>query len=309
MNQMLLLIQGLPLLSLFAVLQIALASPEFKPDFSLLQPRSNREHQQLGDHPPFFRQYRRGSKQLIFMGAQHTPRLNSSTHAMIRRLIHEFHPDCVVIEGLETKEGTSPPGPLRDARHLIGQSQCPEPLYAATLAADRGIPFLGGEPSSQVTLEALRAEGNPQDALGFLVLRQLGQLRREETTAALDTSVQRAIRELKRRFHLNAAMDVADFKAWFQKKTGRRFEPRNVVGGMTAPVAESNPDFIRRQAIRVMLARERHLIGLWASLLAKYDRVLVIYGAGHFVYERAILEDLFGHPVRDTFEAPSPAPR
>lgn len=78
---------------------------------------------------------------------------------------------------------------------------------------------------------------------------------------------------------------------------------------MTAPVAESNPDFIRRQAIRVMLARERHLIGLWASLLAKYDRVLVIYGAGHFMYDRAILEDLFDCPLRDIFEAPSPAPR
>ena len=58
-----------------------------------------------------------------------------------------------------------------------------------------------------------------------------------------------------------------------------------------------------------MLARERHLIGLWASLLAKYDRVLVIYCAGHYVYERAILEDLLGCPVRDTFEAPSLAPR
>lgn len=217
---------------------------------------------------------------------------------MVACLIGKFHPDCVVIEGLETKEGTSPPGPLREARHLIGQSPCPEPLYAAMLAADRGIPFLDGEPSSQVTLESLRAEGNPQDALGFLVLRQLGQLRREETTAALDTSVQRAVRELKRRFHMNAVMEVADFKARFQKKTGRRFEPRNVVGGMTAAVVESNPDFTRLQAIRVMLARERHLIGLWASLLAKYDRVFVIYGAGHYVYERAILEDLFGCPVR-----------
>ena len=137
---------------------------------------------------------------------------------MVACLIGKFHSDCIVIEGLETKEGTSPPGLLCDARFLIGQSQCLEPLYAAMLAADRGIPFLDGEPSSQVTLEALRAEGNPQDALGFLVLRQLGQLRREEITAALDTSVQRAFRELKRRFHMNAAMEVADFKRRSKRK-------------------------------------------------------------------------------------------
>ncbi|MEC7501691.1 MAG: hypothetical protein VX970_08180 [Planctomycetota bacterium] len=46
------------------------------------------------------------------MGSRHTSRFNSSTHAMVARLIGEFHPDCIVIEGLETKGGTSPPGLL-----------------------------------------------------------------------------------------------------------------------------------------------------------------------------------------------------
>ena len=38
----------------FAVSQNALASREFKPDLSLLQPRNNREHQQLGTISLFF---------------------------------------------------------------------------------------------------------------------------------------------------------------------------------------------------------------------------------------------------------------
>jgi hypothetical protein len=268
------------------------------PDFELLKARSHAEHRELGGRAPYFAHYRKGELELVFIAARHELRMGSPTHRLIESVINGFAPACVITEGLGSEEGFSPRGLLRDARRRKPGGNLPEPLYAALLAAKKGIPFIGGEPPPSVTAQALRAEGSEEDVLGFLVVRHLGQVRREEPEAELDQKVRRMLPRMKERFALKTEMRLDDFKAWYQKTSGRAFLAANIDPEAVAPLATRNAGLMRRMGIAVMLARERHLISLEARLLGEYRRVLVIYGSGHLVYEHAILKEMLGPPMR-----------
>ena len=204
----------------------------------------------------------------------------------------------MIVEGFGTHEGPSPDRLLQDARRKVRDGACPEPLYAAVLAADRNIRFIGGEPPASITANALRSLGSDRDALGWLVVRGLGQARREEGPGALNEKVSRMLPGIKNRFKLKANMDLRGFKAWFNERSGKPFTPQNPDVGRVAPMAGPNAHFLERLAVQVMLAREKHLVSLEAQMLQEHQKVLVVYGAGHLIYEMAVLNQMMGEPAR-----------
>ena len=273
--------------------------PLFSPDLSLLQPRSREDHRRLGGRAPYFAHYRKKDRELVFLAARHEPRTGSSTHKLIEAVMKGFAPDYLIVEGIETKAGPSPSRPLRDARRRRTRGDCPEPLFAIALAADRDTPFIGGEPPPSSTAAALRKIGNDEDALGFIVVRNLGQVRREEGLDALDARVERSLPRMKQRFGLKTDMDLDGFKAWYLERTGKPFAAEHLRGDQTAPLAGPRASFLQRMAIEVMLSRERHLVALEAKLLSKHHRVMVVYGSGHLIYERAILQAMLDAPIHE----------
>ena len=272
---------------------------ELVPDLTLLKERTRAEHRKLGGRIPYFAYYKKGQMELVFIAARHEPKTGSPTHRLIESVIEGFGPECVITEGLMSDEGYSPPGLLRDAKRRKPSGNLPEPLYSALLSDEKEIPFIGGEPLPSVTTEALRkVTDDDTDILGFLVVRHLGQVRREEPGAELDRRVRRLLPRMKDRFGLETEMGLDQFKAWYQKTTERPFSAANLEPDDIAPLAVEDPALLKRMGIAVMLAREKHLISLEARLLAEHKRVLVIYGSGHLVYENAGLKDMLGSPVR-----------
>lgn len=270
----------------------------FSPDFKLLQPRTKQDHDKPELRSPCFSHYRAGDRELVFLGTRHGIRLDSPSHRLIEEVIQAYQPDCVVIEGSETRMGKSHPGLLKDARRMVADGACPEPLFAAVLAAERQIDFVGGEPPASDTAQALRKLGSDRDALGWLVVRQLGQVRREEGLDQLDARIQAMFPWIKRKFELKTDMELVDFKEWFFERTDHPFSAENLRFAKTAPLAGPSATFFEKAAVEVMLAREKHLLSLEAELLATYRRVLVVYGGGHLVYEERVLCDMLGKPVR-----------
>lgn len=181
---------------------------------------------------------------------------------------------------------------------MVKRGACPEPLYTATLAAQREIAFLGGEPAAHATSEALRKLGSDCDALAWLVVRQLGQVRREQGLNQLDARVEELLPRLKRRFELETQMSLVDFKNWFREQTGKPLTAENIRFARTAPLAGPASTFFERAAVEVMMAREKHLLELQAKLLQHHKRVLVVYGNGHLVYELPVLSAMMGRPTR-----------
>ena len=272
---------------------------ELVPDFTLLKARTHAEHRKLGGRTPYFAHYKKGRMELVFIAARHEPRVGSPTHKLIDSVIEGFGPECVITEGLRSEDGYSPDGLIRDARRREQSGNLPEPLFAALLADQKEIPFIGGEPSPSVTTEALRkVTDDDTDILGYLVVRHLGQVRREQPGADLDNRVKRLLPRMIEQFELETAMNLDQFKDWYERTAGRAFSAENLRREDIAPIATEDPGLLKRMGITVMLAREKHLISLEARLLAEYKRVLVIYGSGHLVYENEILKDMLGPPIR-----------
>ncbi|MFL2480889.1 MAG: nuclear transport factor 2 family protein [Verrucomicrobiales bacterium] len=272
---------------------------ELVPDFTLLKARTLAEHRKLGGRAPYFAHYKKGRMELVFIAARHEPRVGSPTHRLIESVMEGFGPECVITEGLRSEDGYSPDGLIRDARRREQRGNLPEPLYAALLADQKEIPFIGGEPSPSVTTEALRkVTDDDTDILGYLVVRHLGQVRREQPGADLDNRVKRLLPRMIQQFELETAMNLDQFKDWYERTAGRPFSAGNLRREDIAPIATEDPGLLKRMGITVMLAREKHLISLEARLLAEHKRVLVIYGSGHLVYENEILKDMLGEPIR-----------
>lgn len=270
---------------------------DFSPDLSLVKPLSRENHQAFGHRMPCFAHYRKGERELVFLGTRHGTALGSSSHLLIQQVIKGFMPDCLVVEGFPRELGPSPRRVLRDAQHQRARGVCPEPLFAVALAADRKIVFFGGEPSPMVTAKALLRVGSERDALGWLVVRELGQIRREEGLGRLDGKLKRLLLGLKNRFQFETQMDINDFKKWYLDRAGHPLDKDRLSATQTAPLAGPNASFFEKMAIEVMLAREKHLVTLQARLLADYQRVLVVYGGGHLIYQQAVLDEMLGPPV------------
>ena len=270
----------------------------FSPNFNLLEAKTKQDHDKSELGSPCFVHYRMGNRELVFLGTRHGIRLHSPSHRLIEEVIKGFQPDCLIIEGSETRMGKSHSGLLKDARRMVADGACPEPLFAAVLAADRQIEFVGGEPPASDTAQALRKLGSDRDALGWLVVRELGQVRREKGLDQLDARIQGMLPWIKRKFGLRTDMELVDFKEWFFERTNHPFSAENLRFARTAPLAGPSATFFEKAAIEVILARERHLLSLEARLLSRNRRVLVVYGGGHLIYEKPVLDDMLGKPLQ-----------
>ncbi|MCH2133499.1 MAG: hypothetical protein MK116_07100 [Phycisphaerales bacterium] len=275
------------------------ATDGFQPDLSLLQPRRASDRDPDISGSPHAVLFRRGNKELLFIGAAHQRDIeNDPTHRMVRAAIEGFEPDVVIVEGLTTSQGPQPERFIASARRRLKTGQLGESPYAAVLADDRGAIVIGGEPDPEATTSIVREAGySDDDLLGFLVARNVTSIVRNDREAANDPRrIGRAITNLKRRFKVDSDMDVDGFKAWFQERTGQAFDPRRVRREVS-PMKVDDPSILRQIAILAMKAREYNLVELEARMLQEHDRVMVVYGSGHLRWERRLLEQMLGEPI------------
>ncbi|MBG80422.1 MAG: hypothetical protein CMJ39_06920 [Phycisphaerae bacterium] len=273
--------------------------PRFVPDLNLLQPRRASDRDEDVKGSPHAMLFRHGNKQLLFIGAVHQRDIeNAPTHRMVRKAIEGFRPQVVIVEGLNTSEGTQPERFMNNARRRLKSGQMGESPYAAVLGDEIGALIIGGEPDPQATTDMVREAGySDDDLMGFLVARNVTSMVRNDRNAEnYDRRITRAIENLKRRFAVDSDMDVDDFKAWYQDRIGKPFTPR-WVRREVSPQLVDEPSILRSISILSMKAREYNLVELEARMLEEHDRVMVVYGSGHLRWERALLEDMLGEPV------------
>ena len=306
MNQKL---KRLKLSFLFLILCPALWADEYEsfkdkadaltPDLSLLKARTISEHRKLGGRAPSFRHYKKRDIELVFVAARHEPRAGSPTHKLIQEVIEGYDPHCVITEGLRSHDGYSPERLISDAKLRERTGNLPEPLYAALLCSEKEIPFIGGEPLPIVTTEALReVTEDDTDILGYLVVRHLGQVRREQPGAELDKKIEKLLPRMIQQFELETALTLDQFKDWYKRSTGKNFRTENLIQADIAPIKVQDPNDLKRMGIAAMMAREKHLITFEAKMLSEHKRVLVVYGSGHLVYQSEVLENMLGPPIR-----------
>ena len=227
-------------------------------------------------------------RRLAFVAAEHSSDPGSATHRAVRDAFERVRPSAVIIEGFPTELGENPRPIVALARTSDRPEAEPyargEAGYAARLAVDAGVPFVGGEPSEDDLTDALIAQGfDPVDILLTDVLALLPQsIRGGQITGPDDPAFEDVFRDrvVARAMERNNAprVNLDDFARWYQAQYG--------VDYRTDPEFQARPDpgkdttvgrILRAQS----LLRDRHLLALILRKVRERGRVLVVYGGTH----------------------------
>ena len=124
--------------------------------------------------------YKVGSKQLIFIAAQHANRDDSLTFRLIRDAYAVFQIDTVIAEGFPTSRGANPASVFeyaaKSSARPDGFVEGGETVPTVVGARQENATLWGGEPDDlSIKARILAQDFSVEDLLGFYVLRNIPQ--------------------------------------------------------------------------------------------------------------------------------------
>jgi len=253
--------------------------------------------------------FQKVDKNLYYINARHATKdgLHKPTIETIEKAIEDYKPQLVIIEGVPTAIGVSPAPYVKFAEKdsvdnfLIGG----EPVYALLLAHKNNIPFVGGEPTDIEIFSAMEKEGySLKDMMAFYLLRAIPRAWIEKRPMSEEGYFQLFVDEYLGKFfeHVpeHERLTLAEFEEWYATHRDKRSNPDYlaVQMGDMAPWDTPTASYFQTLNYRLGMVREEHLDTLIGESMTNYDRVLVVYGDGHFVQSRAVFEKMLG-PVRN----------
>ena len=251
---------------------------------------------------PWVWSYRRGPYRLYFVAAMHSTNPASETHRLINRLFRSAEVDAVLIEGLPFSAGPSPAEVLAKARQEITLPRIPggEAALGAVRAAEREIPFYGGEPDPIEVYRHLRSLSfSDEDIVGFYLIRAIPRWMQEEEFPdhVIEKKAAAFLTAQCGSFGIDASHcpTYRTLIRWFAKRMHRRLDSTVTVED-TAPLHES-PELTHRIASQEGDFRDHFTAGIIEQLARRHSRLVVIYGARHAITLRQALEDGFGKPA------------
>lgn len=252
---------------------------------------------------PFVARYRRGDLALDFVAVNHSFTLQNKNTEAISKTFEQLRPAIVVIEGFPTLMGISPE-PIKTAARMrmfpdADAYARSESAYAAGLAMQRDIPFIGGEPTDKETLQHLVTKGYSKDevALAFLS-RELSQSLRAKTWLLGDESafsvVFEQVRAVYTRTFGDGLMTLSQYRGWYRAYfyIDPVSDPRLAM--QFAPDSATRIGQLFGDSMRY---RDQHIAGVIAELLGSHRRVLVVYGRSHWTTQAALLQTRYGRPL------------
>jgi hypothetical protein len=234
--------------------------------------------------PPYCAVYRDGNKSVVFLAAEHANKEQQDSFESVRHVLGA-KPQLVIIEMTDAQ--------AHDKSFVDQYAGEAEPHFTAQLADALKIPVQGGEfvPADELAA-ATRGEFSVKDYEGFYIVRTLLNDRRGEKIATI-------VDEFKQEFGVKDPAELfsePEFRDWYREKNGRDFSREQLEKSDTWPAKDATL-FTRRVAAASCQARDARLGGLIADALGKYDRVAVVYGAGHQSELSRALEAMLGKPV------------
>lgn len=270
-------------------------------DLSLIRDyRREDAHDQV---PAKVTHYQKNGKTLRYVSVNHVSGVDNAVCATIADAIRSDPPQLVIVEGFETGKGYSP------AEYIAyfpkaGGTYVSEQLFAAHLAHQKDIPFLGGEAAPSAILHALNAEGySAQDYMGIYLLALIPALRAEAEGRGDPLDESRFAENADVFFQqcpdfagipTAARLDYAQFKRWYERHRENDAHFLTVEHEDFNPYNTADATYFQKLFHVMTRAREAHLDRIIVEALNAYDHVMVVYGSGHHLRSEKLFQSLFG---------------
>jgi hypothetical protein len=253
---------------------------------------------------PYTALYERAGRRLVFVAARHDVAPRGATFRAVDRAF-AMNPNALVVEGLPTSMGRSPPQIAAEARRASADMKRAqsyfrgEPGHALLVALARGIPFWGGEPDEADIDRGLIAQGYaPGDIAGVKMLQWLPQGRiagvyGDNADPRFRAFLEETARQIAADFGAALVFDRDIYERWHARLFGvsvyadRRYLER------LDPAGEGKAAALSRA---MTLLRDRHVFAVIMRTLADHNRTLVVYGGAHLATQAHALEASLGRP-------------
>lgn len=283
------------LLGLLLIISLPSCATSFKPDYSLIQNYSFELQKKEPFQPPYYSIFNKNGKQLFYVAANHTSKRESKTFKIITKAFDEFQPDFVIVEGIQSGEVSK--GLIKYVKKCFSsQSQrCEEQVFVIFNALEKNIPFEGGEPSDLQILESAKLQGlTSEDIVYFYLLRISIQWKRQKKIN--EANAKKMLSDftpvLEKNFKNKVSINYDGFLNWYSKNSQKSFKIKDLKNNDVAPI--SNGTFFQQISHKEGITREKNLLSRVANALNKHNRVLIVYGGGHFVISKLVIEDMLG---------------
>jgi hypothetical protein len=281
------------------------------------------------ERAPFLETFHRGGKTLLYIAATHHSAVaypDARTDPVFKMIEHVFAasaPDAVIVEGVDpavrmdrfleyAKECAA-----ANYKAIAPGRTCDEPTIAAYLAFQHGaaLAFDGhngqqtgcalytGEPSAATQLQAFQKHGySIEDFLAFWIMNNVAQEKRHGalTEDGFRKMVERVVGWENHLLGTSVQFSMEDFAAWYAQHMQT---PRNYMdlvqndGSPYPPPGAPQTIFHMLSAVSTK-ARDDNVVAVIKKALEAHDRVLVVYGASHLIYEWNELVELMGKPKK-----------
>lgn len=274
------------------------AAPEAPLTFNAQLVRSWNETQKKQFPTPLAAHFKKGTKSLVFVGDHH--KNQTETYKYLQTAFKKLPPDVVVVEGVRFIDGQNPKKWTQKVVLKPFEDLLKEPgagPNAARLAIEYKIPYIGGEPSpdDQRNSEFLLAQGFSKDDIQNVQVLQRLPYRRDILSLSEDEFLEYAVN------YYRIDMDPEIFKtklhAWYLNRTKKEFNYSAIAKTETAVNCSPKDSYFQKVACQINIHRDRELVANIEKLFLKFDRVMVVYGTGHFVQEYPALMKAFNNSI------------
>jgi hypothetical protein len=270
----------------------------------------------LADSPPstinapFIETYRQTGKELIYAAVVHHSSLKypnamtDPTFETIAQIFAQTPPDAVIVEGVEPPDLSSFLQFAKScaaANYNLPGRLCDEPEFAADLATGIGAEVYAGEPSGPSVLAYFEKQGYvAHDILAFYIMRMIPVQNNHVplTPATFPEFEQKVTKDAQRKLGISVPFSPDDFSAWYAKNMPVPTNYLMITTNDTGPASHGQkPTLLNTLAGIDLVMRDGNIVTTIQQAIAKHNRVLVVYGASHLVFEWDQLQQIMGTPA------------
>lgn len=268
------------------------------PDLSKLRGFDADNKVKWGVNPPFLIKYQNEQSSLFYLAALHTTEPSSNTFYFIKEALHMQEPQVIILEGFEQSLGFSPIEYVQAAENycFIRKSEdCNEIFYAMALANTNKVKFIGGEPDFKEVMRLLKNLGYTElDVVGYYFTADIAGLYERDAVKTLEDLPKEFSRFQIFDRVLSDKITYAQYYQWLEKNFGRPITLDNLVDRSYTTLPDKYGNYLQKISNAAVHIRDKSIINTIYAMTKQFERVLVVYGNGHYLTQRDVLEDMYG---------------
>lgn len=252
---------------------------------------------------PYVAKYERDGRLLLYVASEHisiqkSPNLlEHPTLKTIEHLFVEYKPEIVIVEGIDTGDEISPKSIIKKADECVTANyrNCGESFFAINMARKSGAAYITGEPRNQQIKDEIVKEGySAEDLLGFYLVRQIPQYRRQGDFDRKNFAdrAEKQLRGFQYQLGTDLKFGFKEFDAWYSKHMTTPKSYLDITNNDPAPHGGPDATYVQKISNKVGVIRDRAIVKTIERMLGTYSRVLVVYGGSHLITQEHAIESM-----------------